>query len=656
MEAITVEKIGNTFFARCTFEQKEIVKAAGFKWDRDRRRWSTTDPEVASKFADENQTQSFLAELDKRKEQRAVAVEQSRAATSDVDIPAPEGLAYLPYQRAGINYALTHDSVLFGDEMGLGKTIQAIGVINADESLQKILVICPASLKLNWRREMNKWLVRKMYIGIAEGTSCRPDLTHITILNYDIAQKHATKLHDTAWDLVIIDEMHYLKNPKAKRTQVILGREQTKKEPALPGIKARRRIGLTGTPIPNRPVEGWSIFHYLAPAEFPKFWGYAMKFCAGHQNGYGWDFTGASNLPELQEKLRASCMVRRLKADVLTELPAKRRSVIEIPANGSGGIVERETEAWEAKQERMAELRAAVELAKASDDPEVYREAVENLKKAAQIAFTEMAQMRHDTAVAKIPYVLDHIRNIIESGSKVVVFAHHHDVIKALGSEFGHDAVSVYGETSMGARQDAVDRFQKEADCKVFIGGIQAAGVGLTLTAASHVVFAELDWVPGNVTQCEDRCHRIGQRDMVLVEHLVLEGSIDARMAKILVDKQEIIEQALDSGIETPVIPAEKEQRAATESITREKVEREAAAMTPERIGAILSGLRILTAMDSDHARSLNGMGFSKADSFIGQRLAGLGYMTPKQAVLGAKLVNRYRKQLPAEITEGAKA
>ncbi len=127
-------------------------------------------------------------------------------------------------------------------------------------------------------------------------------------------------------------------------------------------------------------------------------------------------------------------------------------------------------------------------------------------------------------------------------------------------------------------------------------------------------------------------------------------------MAKILVDKQEIIEQALDSEIETPVIPTEKEQRAATESISREKVEREAATMTQERIGAILRGLQLLTAMDSDHARDLNGMGFSKADSFIGQRLAGLSYMTPKQAVLGAKLVNRYRKQLPAEVTEAARA
>ena len=644
MEAITVEQIGKKFFARCTFEQKDIVKSAGFRWDPGMKRWFTPDPAIAAVFADAGAAQKILLQVEERKAERAVAVEQSRAATADVEIPSPEGLSYLPYQKAGINYALNHQSVLFGDEMGLGKTIQAIGVINADESIQKILVICPASLKLNWKRELKKWLVRPMYIGIAEGKSCRPELTNITIINYDIAAKHADKLHSTQWDMVIIDEMHYLKNPEAKRTIAILGKEAKKEKPAVPGVAARRRIGLTGTPIPNRPVEGFPIFHCLAPQEFPKFWGYAMRYCDGHQNGYGWDFTGATNLPELQEKLRASCMVRRLKKDVLTELPAKRRAVIELASDGVA--VAKETAAWEAREIRIAELRAAVELAKASDDPKDYEDAVAALKSAAQVAFTEMAKLRHDTAVEKIPYVIEHLRNVTEDGSKVVVFAHHHDVLHALEAEFGHEAVSVHGEISMGARQAAVDRFQKEPGCKVFIGGIQAAGVGLTLTAASHVVFAELDWVPGNVTQAEDRCHRIGQRDMVLVEHLVLEGSLDARMATILVEKQEVIDQALDREILAPVIPVEKEQRAATEGTSRAQIEKDAQAMTPEQIGSILAGLRQLAAMDQDHATALNGVGFSKADSFIGQRLAALSYLTPKQAALGAKLVHRYRRQI----------
>lgn len=653
MQAITVEQVGMKFFARCRFEEKDIVKAAGFKWDPNVRRWWTGNPAVAAKFADAGAAQAFLQQIEDRKAERAVAVEQSRAATSDVDIPAPEGLAYLPYQKAGINYALTHPSVLFGDEMGLGKTIQAIGVINADETIKRVLVICPASLKLNWRRELQKWIIRPMTIGIAEGKFCQAGYVDICILNYDIAQKHAETLKGVAWDLIVIDEAHYLKNPKAKRTKVILGEEARKDKPAVPGIKARRRIALTGTPIPNRPVEGFGLFHYLDTTEFPKFFPYGIRYCDGHQNAHGWDFTGASNLFELQEKLRATIMVRRLKADVLKELPAKRRAVIELACETDA--VRRETDAWEARQDRLNALRAAVELAKASDDPAEYAAAVDALKCAAQAVFTEMSQLRHDTAVEKIPYVIEHLRNAIEDGHKVVCFAHHHDVLEALRDEFGPIAVTVYGMTSMQSRQDAVDRFQKDPDCKLFLGGILAAGVGLTLTAASHVVFAELDWVPGNVTQAEDRCHRIGQHDMVLVEHLVLEGSLDARMAKILVEKQAIIEQALDADIPAPIIPGEKEERPATESASRAAIAKEALTMTNERAQAILQGLRMLKAMDSDHATALNGRGFSKSDSFIGQRLADLISLTPKQAALGAKLVNRYRRQLPDDITEAAK-
>jgi SWI/SNF-related matrix-associated actin-dependent regulator 1 of chromatin subfamily A len=391
--------------------------------------------------------------------------------------------------------------------------------------------------------------------------------------------------------------------------------------------------------------------------EFKNFWSYAKRYCNASSNGYGWDMSGASNLPELQNKLRGSIMIRRLKADVLTELPAKRRSVIEFTANGASAFVDREREAWERKEEAMRSMRAAVELAKASENPTDYEDAVHNLKAAARAAFTEIAKLRHDTAVAKIPYVVEHIRCAIEDGSKVIVFAHHHDVIEALSQEFGNQSVRVYGDVAIGDRQAAVDRFQADPDCYVFIGGIQAAGVGLTLTAASHVVFAELDWVPGNVTQAEDRAHRIGQRNMVLVEHLVLEGSLDARMARILVDKQAVIDAALDSEFEQePVTPAETRERAATESASRKQIAEMAEKMTPQIISSVHAGLKMLAAMDSDHAREINSMGFSKIDVQIGHSLAMREVLTPKQAALGAKLVNKYRRQLPEEIVRIARS
>lgn len=654
MNTIQVTKIGARFVAHSTFEQRAIPKAAGFRWDGAGRVWYTTDPVIAARMMDPEAAAKVVQQAEEKQAQKVASIEQSRSAGADIDLPCPDGLAYLPYQRAGIAYALARNSVLFGDEMGLGKTVQAIGVINADTSLKKVLVVCPASLKLNWQREMEKWLCRPMTIGLADGKVCAPSKFDVTIINYDNLAKHSETLRGVAWDILIADEMHYCKNGEAKRTRALVGSDRKGKE--APGIQARRRIGLTGTPIPNRPIEGFPIFHYLAPEEFRNIFGYAKRYCAAFENGYGWDFSGSGNLGELQDKLRASIMVRRLKKDVLTELPAKRRAIIEISANGSSAVVDRERLAWDKKEETITALRAAVELAKASDSPDDYATAVGNLKGATSAAFAELEKLRHDTAVAKVPYVIEHLRNAIEDGGKVVVFGHHHDVIDALAAEFGNESVTVNGDVAIAARQAAVDRFQTDETCKVFIGGIQAAGVGLTLTQASHVVFAELDWVPGNMTQAEDRCHRIGQTDMVLVEHLVLEGSLDARMAHILVEKQKVIDEALDKEpvAMAPVVPVAKKEKAATDSATRVSLEKEAITITVEQSAAIHSCLRMLSGV-CDGAREIDGCGFNKIDSHIGKSLAMQSGLSPKQAALGRKIVSKYHRQLPEETLKIAK-
>lgn len=652
MANISVEKQGSRWIARCAYSDKDVVKAAGFRWDPDRKNWWTGSAEIAAKVSTPEAAAKMMAAVEEKKAVAAEMVAESRIAGSDADIPCPEGLAYLPYQRAGIATALKRNAVLFGDEMGLGKTIQAIGIINADPTMNKVLIVCPASLKLNWQRELRKWLVRPMTIAIATPQSCHPEAVNITILNYDILTKVRAKVESVEWDMLISDEAHYLKNPEAKRTIALIGKEK-KGQVEVEPIRARRPVFLTGTPIPNRPIEGFPLFHYLDPTEFRSFWGYAKRYCDAQNNGYGWDLSGSSNLGELQEKLRSTIMIRRLKSEVLTELPAKRRSVIEIEANGATAAVKAESAAWERNEEAMIAMRAACELAKASADPKDYQDAVARLSDAATAAFAEISKLRHATAVAKIPYVIEHLRDAMEQG-KVVVFAHHKDVLTGIAAEFGNSAVLVYGETPMAARQAAVDRFQADPTCRLFIGGILAAGVGLTLTAASHVVFAELDWVPGNVTQAEDRCHRIGQKDMVIVEHLVLEGSLDARMAAILVEKQEVIAAALDN-VEraAPILPA-KEQ-AATASMTVDKLAAIAGKLTRSQIDLIHGGLRILASMDDDYARQKNGCGFSKIDSQIGHNLAAMILLSARQGALGSKLVTRYRRQLPDHIVAAAK-
>jgi len=260
-----------------------------------------------------------------------------------------------------------------------------------------------------------------------------------------------------------------------------------------------------------------------------------------------WNFDGSSHLPELQEKLRASVMVRRLKADVLTELPAKRRQVVVLPTNGSKAAIKAEQDVWAKSEETIAAAEAEVEVALASGDEASYRAAVERLRAAQRIAFEEISQARHDLALAKLPAVVDYVRDALENTTKLVVFGHHRDVIESLTEALADvGAVKLYGGMSDSDKQASVDRFQTDDACRVFVGSIQAAGVGLTLTASSTVAFAELDWVPANISQAEDRCHRIGQRNCVGVVHLVIDGSLDSKMAQLLVCKQEIADAALD--------------------------------------------------------------------------------------------------------------
>jgi len=649
-DAMRIEYASGRYIARCTFDERAVPKQARFRWDPDQRIWWTDDPRKAVTLAEYFEP-SAKAAYEGHEAQIEAAVQASRAVDVDAEIPAPEGLAYLPFQKAGIAYAAARDVTLIGDEMGLGKTIQALGLINADPEIRTVLVICPASLRLNWQREAERWLTRPMSIGIANKTF--PD-TAMVIINYDILRKHREAVRSRTWDLLCVDECHYLKNPKTIRTIEVLGKWNRDPQLALSPIPARRRVYLTGTPIVNRPIELWPILHSTGRPEWRSWKQYVERYCDAEQDKWGWHVTGASNLDELQEILRSTIMVRRLKKDVLTDLPPKRRQVIELPANGAADAVTAEKRAWQARQQIIEALQAAVELAKASEDPADYEAAVQALREGYMVAFTEMAALRHETARAKAPYVIEHVLEAVDSAGKVVLFGHHKDVLHAIRDGLtaaGIESVMLIGDMGAEERQAAVDRFQQDETVKVFLGTIGAAGVGITLTAASHVVFAELDWVPGNMSQAEDRCHRIGTTASVLVQHLVLEDSLDAHIARTLVEKQNIIDRALDKVGRRP-------DRAfgsmitigdfATRDVSRSDIESEAAEMSVTEIADVHAQLRLLAAM-CDGAQAQDGAGFNKCDTGIGKRLAGLSTLTPKQAALGKRLVHKYRRQLPEQ-------
>jgi SWI/SNF-related matrix-associated actin-dependent regulator 1 of chromatin subfamily A len=546
-----------------------------------------------------------------------------------ISVDAPDKLFL-----CGDDYVVTHN------------TIQAIGFINWLRRKCSVLVVCPASLKLNWQVEMRKWLLIPHSSAVCAGRTGDLPSTDAIIINPDILAARLEQLAARQWDVIIADECHYFKGAKTKRTKGFLA------------LKAPYRLALTGTPILNRPIEIQTVLQWLAPMTWGNRWKFAERYCNLTQGRFGVDMSGASNLSELNVKLRSTVMVRRLKKDVLTELPPKFRQVIELPAEGEQPLIEQEWQAYRTMEATTQALRLALHLAKASEHDSEYHAAVAALRDGQSAAFQEMARMRVEVAQAKIPYVITHLQDCV-ADHRVVVFGHHHIMLDAIRSAFPASAM-ITGKTPNEQRQAEVVRFQTANDCPLFIGGIKAAGIGITLTASSHVVFSEIDWTPAWMSQCEDRCHRIGQRDNVLVQHLVLEGSLDAVMAKRIIEKQRIIDQALDAQADPndmveEIMVAADEGDSAVAKVTRKQVVVEAKAMTPEAMHIAHVAVRYIAAL-CDHALSRDAVGFGKFDAEIGAKLAALPMLSPRQAVLAAKLARRYRKQLPEQLAEQVSA
>jgi len=634
-----------------------VPKEAKFWWDPEKKIWYTTDKKRALslfKYADE----ATQKELESFKNEFNQKIEESSATTSpdNFDVPCNNGIDFYPFQKAGIYFAEKRESTLISDTPGLGKTIQAIGILNLHPEYKKILIICPASLKYNWEKECNRWMVNKYTITIVDS---KTDLSStgdgIYIINYDIVKKFEVELKITDWDLFISDEVHYMKNPKSQRTKYILGYSSRKTKEKIEPIEAKKKVFLTGTPIVNRPIEMWPILHYLDPDYWKSYSYYTGRYCGAHHNGWGWDVSGATNLNELQEKLRSTVMIRRLKKDVLKELPNKIRQIIEIEDEKSNDIVQEENEAFGKYSNELERLRAEVEIAKVGEFDGEYVAAVKKLKDKINICFTEMAVLRHKTAVAKIPYVNEHLMNSLESSEKIVIFCHHHDVIFGIAEELEKNNIKFVTFTGLDTkeqREEAIEKFQNDENCKVFIGGLKVAGVGITLTAASHVIFAELDWVPGNVSQAEDRCHRIGQKESVLIQHIILKNSLDARMVNMIVEKQDVIEKALNdmTEIQIPIIPVPFEiKNSDNVIITKKEIEENKEIVSDKERSNVHESLKILSGM-CDGAVSLDDIGFNKIDTYIGHSLAGSIQLSDKQVLLGKKIIKKYHKQIPKDL------
>jgi SWI/SNF-related matrix-associated actin-dependent regulator 1 of chromatin subfamily A len=630
---------------------------------------------------------------------RAATVEALPEAVAAIALPTlPEGLALLPYQAAGCRAILASESAgkrgwLLGDEMGLGKTIQALVLTQAWATAGRpALVVCPASLRLNWRAESRRWRPGARIHVVANGKDPipTPEDVDLVIVSYEGATKRAVELMARPWDVLVCDESHAIKNRLAKRTKAICG-SWDKENGHTNGLAdvAGRTLLLTGTPILNRPCELWTTLEALGLArQFGGWMCYAKRYCAANQVWTGtkmvWDFSGALNLEQLQTRLRASGqIVRRLKADVLTELPAKRRQIVTLEPDGSTPPLTAE--------ER--DLLAALERAWIAQ--------VEELDAPVGYDFEAASRIRRKQAERKVSQVLTYVTEALETVDSLVLFAHHRDVIDSLAdglAKAGIAAVRLYGGMSDEDKNAAVEAFQA-GKARVFVGSILAAGMGLTLTRASTVVFAELDWRPAMLLQAEDRCHRIGQKDAVLSQILVVEGTFDAYLARMIADKMANIEKALDRDATIPydeqVMATEQERISRrAEAEARAQADAEAwAALSPEerdamrvkrvakarrdrlgedrlrRLGlsledadrpcdpaladAIAEACGMLASSDQDHAMVINNVGFSKADSWYGHAIARVGVATQGQAKAALAMLRTYsRTQLPAGLVE----
>jgi SWI/SNF-related matrix-associated actin-dependent regulator 1 of chromatin subfamily A len=477
---------------------------------------------------------------------------KSRAVTSNIVIPTPPGLEFLPYQKAGVAFMLAHKDVLNGDDMGTGKTVQALGFINIlREQSNKpfnVLVLCPGTLTFNWRNEAAKWLYHPMEFILPPSTNFAvPQRNNLfVIVNYEKVTRDnpLTRSLRRVWDVLVSDEAQALKNPKSQRSRAVLDPKEGLMQ------RAHRCAFLTGTPLENYPKELWPIAAAICPAKFGDWNAFAKRYCGLHvEPGRGVVDTGSGNLGELQQRLRASFMIRRLKSDVLKELPPKRRQLIVLgnsssPQSGADWSRDPDFARWKALHEAEYEAKtAAIEAARTQAE---YRNVARTLDELNGIPFEKISKYRHDTGLAKIQSCLDYIDQILETGiEKLVVFAHHQDVLDQLVAHHGDQAVALHGRTKSSEREAVVRRFQT-GDARIFIGGLKAAGVGLNLYAASTVVFIEIDWNPAVLTQAEDRLCRIGQKKMVHVIHLVLEGTLDINIVKRIIAKQNVVDKALN--------------------------------------------------------------------------------------------------------------
>lgn len=524
----------------------------GRRWDGERKLWVVP--------LSPHNVQTLLNEFDLDEGVQANLREQRRAhkrkqAASSVLSVAKEGQIVIPglrgslrpFQQAGVQFAELHHGVLWADEQGLGKSVQSMATVEYGARYPAI-IYCPDVLKLSWRRELNGWLParRVAVLGVAKKfAGVPPEEADFVVLNYEIAKKHERLLISLLPKAVIADESHYLKNRKAQRTVSVTNLVEACAE------TLQKVMLLSGTPMLSRPVELASQLALLGllDAEFGGFLKYAYRYCDAFRDRFGFHAEGASHLDELHARLRATCMVRRLKKDVVEELPDKPPARL-VPVTMTNAAEYRKADTAFSKWLRDhlkddAEFMAAIQHLAPEHQRLAMTERVQKSLRAETLA--QRTALRVLAGKGKVAAAIAWIHEFHDANGdlKLLVFAHYRDVLRQLVQAFP-GCLHILAEDSTSDRQGAVDAFQTDPAQWLFVLSTPAAQAGLTLHAASNELFVEYEDTVAAHRQAEDRAHRIGQKNLVNVYRLHVEGSVDDDLLTQITAKGAVADSVLD--------------------------------------------------------------------------------------------------------------
>lgn len=432
------------------------------------------------------------------------------------------------YQIKGVRkITKLNGRALLCDSMGLGKSLQCLLFAEANPDMRPMIIVCPASLKWNWQREVLKHTGKRSSVlettrPPEKGIDSRLLSKNILIINYDILHAWLPLLRSLKPQLIVLDEVQKIKGLRTRRTKTC--RNLCRGVPHI--------IGVSGTPMVNRPVELWPILNILRPDLWPSFYTFGHAHCKPELTPWGWKYNGAEKLDVLYETLRKNVMIRRLKEDVMDQLPAKSRHVIllDLPNRKEYDHAVNDFASWLRSQPNVRIDRAL----------------------RAQ-AITKITYLKGLIGRLKMPIVTGWVQDYLEStGEKLLLFGVHQAFVNGMAEQFGAKAVAVNGNVTGNKRQRAFDQFNRDKRVRLFVGNIDAAGTGWSCPSASATAFGEFGWTPGEHSQAEDRVHGIGRgvaNKVSTAWYLVAKGTLEEKLVSVIQEKQKNLDLTLDGRI-----------------------------------------------------------------------------------------------------------